>query len=171
MKNSEIICKAGRGRQQGFNLIEVLVAMMLISIVLFSICSLLVYSSSTMNKTRGQTESTVRLYGLAELIDTFNVANTVKPKISVTGGDNNVLFDKTEERAIYRVEWMALDCRDDGQPGWQWYRVTSRGLDASGSRTYLQEYVKVPVSCKKDIRVDETPEVAGSSDGTRNKRF
>ena len=66
---------------------------------------------------------------------------------------------------------MALDCRDDGQPGWQWYRVTSRGLDASGSRTFLQEYVKVPVSCKKDIEVDETPKVAGSSDGTRNKRF
>ncbi len=104
-------------------------------------------------------------------VHVFNVANTVKPKISVTGGDNNVLFDKTEERAIYRVEWMALDCRDDGQPGWQWYRVTSRGLDASGSRTYLQEYVKVPVSCKKDIEVDETPKVAGSSDGTRNKRF
>ena len=81
MKNSEIICKAGRGRQQGFNLIEVLVAMMLISIVLFSICSLLVYSSSTMNKTRGQTESTVRLYGLAELIDTLSGAEIVNTNI------------------------------------------------------------------------------------------
>lgn len=72
MKNFKKINKPVTRGQRGFNLIEVLVAMLLISIVLFSICSLLVYSSGTMGKTRGQTESTVRLYGLAELVNALS---------------------------------------------------------------------------------------------------
>lgn len=65
-------CKAVLKSQRGFNLIEVLVAMMLISIVLFSICSLLVYSSGSMSRTKGQTETTIRLYGLAELVNALS---------------------------------------------------------------------------------------------------
>lgn len=65
-------CKAVLKSQRGFNLIEVLVAMMLISIVLFSICSLLVYSSGSMSRTKGQTETTLRLYGLAELVNALS---------------------------------------------------------------------------------------------------
>ena len=114
-------------------------------------------------------------------VHVFNAAKTVSPVVEGVGSDTLCTGDETDndtnsKASIYRIEWAALDCRGDGQPGWQWYRITSRGLDQSGSRTYLQEYVKVPVTCDSTFNnLDDSPtgdiESGGTGTGTDSKRF
>ena len=60
--------------ERGFNLIEVLVAMMLISMALFAICSVLVFSSSTMHSVRKETSVTQGLGALEQMLSSQNDA-------------------------------------------------------------------------------------------------
>ena len=49
LNNKAFVNFSSLSSERGFNLIEVLVAMMLISMALFAICSVLIFSSSTMH--------------------------------------------------------------------------------------------------------------------------
>lgn len=97
-------------------------------------------------------------------VHVFDVSNTVAPQIT---GEAGSFF--TPDASIYRIEKIgeATSC-DTANNGWQWYRITARGLDSSGSRTYLQEFVKIPVQCSSTLRLDKNPD---EETGTPTKRF
>lgn len=67
--NSKVSMNLGSlSSERGFNLIEVLVAMLLISMALFAVCSVLVFSSGTMHAVKKETAVTQSLSALQQLL-------------------------------------------------------------------------------------------------------
>lgn len=74
LNNKAFVNFSSLSSERGFNLIEVLVAMMLISMALFAICSVLVFSSSTMHSVRKETSVTQGLGALEQMLSSQNDA-------------------------------------------------------------------------------------------------
>ena len=73
--------------ERGFNLIEVLVAMMLISMALFAVCSVLVFSSGTMHSVKKETAVTQALETLQQTLGSQQYALSAIAKKGSSAAD------------------------------------------------------------------------------------